>query len=230
MLKLAINYLFAFFLLLSWQLPAQKTILVGNIQFPSSITTVPNIRVYYAGHKIPCENRDDTKKVIFSIPEHKERTIFYLLISADLDFFSHENTVPFLKLKKNSIHKFYILQRVPIEQKEKRKKNDSLPQQAYTWLVKELPLNLPDERIPDETIIIRYHSEFVQGLEGGNAIEFPKIIIKNDFLALVGSEEKLHQISNKLFFAALNTDTIHEAPPSEFILTMGNKALIATAA
>ncbi len=85
----------------------------------------------------------------------------------------------------------------------------------YTWAIRQLELQLPDGRIPDETIIIRYHPDYVYALEGGNNIEFPKIIIKPDILKLVGSEAKLHELSNKWFLAALNTDTIHDTAPAQ---------------
>jgi hypothetical protein len=133
--------------------------------------------------------------------------------------------VPFLKLKNNCPHKFYALQLIP-GQPRKRKKGESI-QPEYTWIVRELNLQLPDGRIPDETIIVRYSPEYVEAIEGGNAIEFPKIIIKNDILKLVGSETKLHDISNQWFLAAMNTDTIHEATQQEFVMNPQAKTVLA---
>ena len=89
---------------------------------------------------------------------------------------------------------------------------------------------MPDGRIPDETIIIRYNPDYVQALEGGNNIEFPKIIIKPDILKLVGSEAKLHELSNSWFLAALNTDTIHETAPVRIRVTPQSKTVLAMTA
>lgn len=203
----------------------QKSLFIGSIQFPSTINLVPSIRVYYAGGKIICETDDNSKKVIYSIPEFKQRTFFYLLISHDVEFCSHENTVPFLKLKNNCPHKFYALQRIPVESKKRKRGETAQPE--FTWIVKELNLQLPDGRIPDETIIVRYNPEYVETIEGGNAIEFPKIIIKKDILKLVGSENKLHDISNNWLLAAMNTDTIHEATQSEFVANPQAKTVLA---
>lgn len=207
---------------------AQKSLFIGSIQFPSTVHLVPSIRVYYAGSKIVCETDDNSKKVIFSVPEFKQRTFFYLLISSDVEFCSHENTVPFLKLKRNCPYKFYALQRVPAESKKRKRNEQSQPE--FTWIIKELNLQLPDDRIPDETIIVRYSPEFVETIEGGNAIEFPKIVIKNDILKLAGSESKLHEISNSWFLAAMNTDTIHETTQAEFIVNPQAKTVLAMTA
>ena len=209
-------------------LEAQKSLFIGTIQFPSSLVTVPNIRVYYTGHTRTGEYDHDAKKVIFTIPEFKERSFFYLLISPEIEFCSR-NTIPFLNLKPNASYKFYALQKVPVEVKNKRKRQES-NQLEYTWIIKELVLTLPNGRIPDETIIVCYHPDYIQTVEGGNAIEFPKIMIKPDILTLVGSEAKLHQLSNRWFLAALNTDMIHACAPPEFIIKAQSKTVIAMAA
>lgn len=213
----------------------EKGLFIGNIQFPNSLEMVPNVRVYYAGRKIASETDDFGKKIIFSIPELKQRNFFYMLITPDIEFCSHENTVPFLQLKKGSKHKFFAMQLIPYEvpQKKHKKLGNGTFQKseiAYTWYIKELNLTLADGRIPDDTIIVCYNPEFVQSLEGGNAIEFPKIMIKPDLLKMVGSEAKLHQISNKWFLAALNTDTIHETLQPEFKINPQAKTVIAMTA
>lgn len=205
---------------------AQKGLFIGTIQFPA-LDTIPSIRVYYAGKIISCEIHEKEKKVVFSIPEMKERAFFYVLITPEIEFFSHENTVPCLKLKENCAHKFYVLQRVAVQPKTTKKRSVSQPE--WTWVVTELNLRLPDNRIPDDCIIVQYYPEFIQNLEGGNAIEFPKIMIKNDILAMVGSEQKLLDLSNRLFLAALNTDTIHHAIPSEFVMGASKTILAVTA-
>ena len=207
---------------------AQRGLFVGNIQFPNSIHLVPNIRVYYAGHKVNCQKDDNAKKLTFTIPEHKERAFFYLLISPDIEFCSHENTVPFLKLKRNILYKFYALQRVPREATQK-KKIELAATIEYTWVIHELNLDLADGRIPDDTIIVLYSPQYIQSIEGGNAVEFPKISIKHDILKLTGSEELLHEFSNRWFLSALNIDTIHDSIKAESIIKPYAKTIIAMA-
>lgn len=202
-----------------------KGLFVGSIQFPSVLEMVPSIRVYYSGRKISCETDELGKKITFNIPEYKQRTFFYLLIAPSIEFGSHENTVPFLKLQKSCPHKFYGMELVKVETQDKKKKKTSPFE--YAWVIKELNLNLPDGRIPDDTIIVRYHPDYVQSIEGGNMVEFPKIIIRSDILKLTGSEAKLHDISNRWFLAALHTDTIHDPIQSEFMINPTTKTVLA---
>lgn len=202
-----------------------KSLFVGSIQFPSILEMVPSIRVYYSGRKISCETDELGKKITFSIPEYKQRTFFCLLVAPSIEFGSHENTVPFLKLQKNCPYKFYGMELVKVETQDKKKKKTSPFE--YTWIVRELNLSLPDDRIPDDTIIVRYHPDYIQSIEGGNMVEFPKIIIRPDILKLTGSEAKLHDISNRWFLAALHTDTIHDPIQSEFLVTPTTKTVLA---
>lgn len=205
----------------------QKGVFYGTIQFPTTLEMVPNIRVYYAGHKIVCQPNDGAKQITFEIPEQRQRTFFYLLITPDVEFCSPDNTIPFLRLKKDVPYTFYTLELTLVPSKTKKRKLSD-PTYDYEWVIKEIDLaTLAGGRIPDDTIIVRYHPHYVQGLEGGNVVEFPKIIIKPDIVKLAGSEVKLHEISDKWFLAALNTDTIHAAPQAEFRPSSQAKTILA---
>lgn len=212
----------------------EKGIFIGTIQFPTTIDIVPSIRIYYAGRKIATEFNDAAKKLTFSITEYKQRTFFCLLITPDIEFASPDNTIGYLKLKRNYPYKFYVLELVPqvIAESETKRKKFTKPTEkiTYNWYIRELILDPITGRIPDETIIIRYHPELFQSFEGGNLIEFPKLVIRNDALKLLGSEAKLHEISNAWFLAALNTDTIHETVLSEFKITPQSKTVLTMAA
>jgi hypothetical protein len=214
----------------SWPAHAfgEKSLFIGNIVFPGTLEMVPSIRIYYAGRKISCENDDYSKKVTFSIPEYKQRTFFFLLITPHIEFASHENTVPFLKLKKGSPYKFFAMELVAQETPKKRKGlGGSETQRTYSWVIKPIDLSGVDGRIPDETIIVRYNPDFVTALEGGSMIEFPKIIINPDIIKFVGSEAKLHEYSNRWFLASLNTDTIHDTAHSEIRMAPQSKTVLA---
>lgn len=208
----------------------EKSLFIGTIAFPSAVEIVPNIRVYYAGHKIKSETDECGKKITFTISEQKQRTFFFLLITPDIEFCSHENTVPCLKLKKNIPYKFYVMELVAIEAPKKRKRpgaNLMEKNVEFVWIIRQIELNLPDDRIPDETLIVRYHPDYIQSLEGGNHIQFPKIIIRSDILKVTGSEARLHEISNRWFLAALNTDTIHDTVSSEIRINPQSKTVLA---
>lgn len=204
-----------------------KGVFYGSVQFPNTLEMTPNLRVYYAGHKIICEANDATKQVCFAIPELRNRTFFYLLVTPDIEFCSPDNTIPYLRLKKETPHKFYTLELTMTPSKSKKRKlND--PGFEYAWIIKEIDLaTITGGKIPDDTIIVRYHPEYILGLEGGNMVEFPKIIIKPNVAKLAGSEAKLYEQSDRWFLAALNTDTIHDTAQSELRINHQAKTILA---
>ena len=210
----------------------EKTLFIGSIQFPASVQVTPSIRIYYAGRKITTEIDQENNRILFSIPEQKNRSFFYLLITPEIRFVSHENTIEYLTLKPGLGHSFYALELIARQDTSQKglKQNPLRPAAiTYKWQVHELLLNLPSGRIPDETIIVCFDPSYVQKLEGGNAVEFPKIMIKPDLLKIVGSEQKLHDLSTKWFLTALHTDTIHEAPITQVRLSSQTKTVLAFA-
>lgn len=192
-----------------------KGIFYGTVQFPSTLEMTPNLRVYYAGRKLLCEANDATKQQSFAISEMRNRTFFYLLITPDIEFCSPDNTIGNLRLKKDRPYKFYTLELTMTPSKSKKRKlND--PVFEYTWITKDINLaSITGGKIPDDTIIVCYHPDYVQGLEGGNMVELPKILIKPDVVKHAGSEAKLYEQSDRWFLAALNTDTIHDTTQTE---------------
>lgn len=212
----------------------EKTLFIGSIQFPASVQVIPSVRIYYAGRKISTEMNADGNRILFSIPEQKNRTLFYLLITPEFQFVSKENTIEYLKLKSRMPYQFYVIELMATQEAAPTNKRQRFSitgsetnSTKYQWNIKELPLNLPSNRIPDETIIICFDPSYVEKLQGGNAVEFPKIIIKPDLLTLLGSEQKLHELSTSWFLAALNTDTIHDIPAPEIKFSGHNKTIIA---
>lgn len=204
-----------------------KGIFYGAVQFPTSLEMVPNLRVYYAGNKIVCEANDATKQQSFAISEARNRTFFYLLITPDIEFCSPDNTIPYLRLKKDRPYKFYTLELTMVPSKSKKRKLNE-PEFEYVWVTKEIDLaTITGGKIPDDTIIVCYHPDYIQGLEGGNMVEFPKIMIKPDAVKLAGSEAKLYEQSDRWFLAALNTDTIHDTALPELRITPQTKTILA---
>jgi hypothetical protein len=209
----------------------EKGLFIGSVQFPTSLEMVPDIRIYYAGKKVTAEVDNHAKKVIYTIPELKQRAVFYLLITPTIEFSSHENTVPYLKLNPHVPYKFYILELASTVPTNKNKKRDIAAfRPEYAWNIKEIKLDITGGRIPDETIIIQYNPAFIQTIEGGNAIQLPKIVIRPDIVSMLGSEQKLHELSQKWFLAALHTDTIHESVQSPIKISPQPKTVLALTA
>ena len=80
---------------------------------------------------------------------------------------------------------------------------------TYSWYITESSDELDQGKIPDDTIIVCYDPEYVDKLEGGTNIDLPRIIIKDNILELVGSEDKLHELSTTLLLSSLDSDSMH---------------------
>lgn len=205
----------------------QKGIFYGTLQFPTALEMLPNVRAYYSGNKIIPEINESTKQISFAIPEARNRNFFYLLVTTGVEFCSTDNTVPYLRLKKGAPYKFYTLELCAIPSKLKKRKRTDSGFEA-SWTVKEIDLaTINNGKIPDETLIVCYHPDYVQSLEGGSMVELPKLVMRPDMIKLAGSELKLHEQSDKWFLAALNTDTIHDTVQSELRIIPQSKTVLA---
>ncbi|MDP3889443.1 MAG: hypothetical protein Q8Q25_02800 [bacterium] len=183
-------------------------LIVGTIQFPKILSTVPIIRVYTCGKKIPyhlCETNDESKQFTFRIPALIDQQKFILLITDKVHFETiHENinVIEYLKVLPGQAYKFYELTLIT-EKTSGSEKNEH----EYRWDIKET--KLVNGRIPDETIIICYDPTCIDSLSGGSPFELPTIKVKGDVLKEFGSEKNLHDLSNTLLLASIDSDTIH---------------------
>ncbi len=184
-----------------------KGIFVGAVQFPKTLSDIPHFRIYYGGNKIKSDIHINGKKVIFTIPEDKRRTAFTIVITESIQFASEDNTIMYLKLAKNQPYKFFSIQLIKTENAVVE--NDKRKEPTYEWIIEEQHIDLLDGRIPDDALIICMNPHFIQGLEGGNVVELPKIIVKSDIVQLAGSEAKLEDSYAKLLLSSLDTDAIH---------------------
>ncbi len=200
-----------------------RSLLMGMIQFPRMLKKVPAIRVYYGGKIINSYRHEGIPKVTFEVSKNNHQTTFYLLVTEHIeyrvktlsDLSCQSNTIDYLQLPPNQQYKFYRLELVPdaiesINNMEllKQQNTPSEENNSYHWKVYEeqLPGN---GKIPDETIVVCYFPNVVAMLNGGSKLELPTIVIKQNIIDLMGSEEKLHEASVKLQIASLDTDTIH---------------------
>ena len=181
----------------------EKKILVGSVQFPKNIQYMEDICIYYGGKKITTEVDKEGKRISFSLSEKKHRAIFYLLVvdCAQMSLQTTEsNTVQYLKTIPNAPYKFYILEL--IDGYDKNEKS--------FWRIKQT--NLPTSRhIPDDTIIVCYNPDFIEKVDGGSEIEFPKIYIKENILALVGSDSLLHDQTVQALLSSIDYNALHSS-------------------
>jgi len=204
-----------------------QRLFTGTIQFPKQIAQVPGVRVYHAGRKITTTTNDNAKSVSFSLPETK--TIFYLVISPQIEFVSEENIVKYLTLHSKVPVKFFVLELLAqdIAGGSNQFRLASIDKtHTSPWHIKEITPPTSNARIPDDAIIVCLDPAWVDRIEGNTAYDI-KAIIKNDIISQVGSEAKLHEVAAQWLLAALNTDTIHGSIDQEICTTSQPKTVVA---
>ncbi|HSW74155.1 MAG TPA: hypothetical protein VLG71_03275, partial [Candidatus Limnocylindria bacterium] len=188
----------------------QNPMLFGmTIQFPQTIQETPDIRAYCSGHIIKGNVDHKNKTLFFSVPEDRYKTTFTLLITNAhaIGCTATDNTIQHLKIDTKHPYKLYVLtlkERVitsPVSTKE--------PRTEFIWDIERITLPADDGRIPDNTVIVCYNPDFIDKLEGGNAVTLPTLYVKDNIISLVGSESKLHEKSVECLLASLDYDAIH---------------------
>lgn len=198
-----------------------QSLFIGTIQFPASIQKVPGIRIYCSGHKITCETNDETKQLLFSIPEINDSKKNFLLITEALQFEVEENTVKYIKTAHKTPYKLYSLELrklvlhtgeeiVNENERDGARLHMAEPETTYSWLVEEAQLDSTTGKVPDNTIIVCYTPDYIDHLEGGTSIELPRIIIKENLLEIAGSEQNLHDSATRLLLSVIDYDTLHK--------------------
>jgi hypothetical protein len=181
----------------------EQKLLVGSVQFPKTIESMEDICIYYGGKKINTEVDREGRRISFSLSEKKHRAIFYLLVidCANMSMQTTDtNTVQYLKTVPNEPYKFYVLELIDgIDKNEK----------SY-WRIKQTRLS-DSGHIPDDTIIVCYNPDFVEKIEGGSELEFPKIYIKEDILSIVGSDSLLHDQTVQALLSSIDYNALHSS-------------------
>lgn len=199
-----------------------KVVFLGSLQFPHHIKKVPSVRVYWAGHTIECDTNKFTKTINFNIPGLRQQRGIYLVIAKDIRFKTENNVILYLYLDKKTPYKFYYLELGPqLDETTKKTK--------IGWNITQLPLLLDvsgNFRLPDEAIVVYYPPKFIAGLEGGSALELPKINVEPDIVSTLGSESLLHDTSDTMLCAALTMDSVHRQLDKEIRPSSDHKTII----
>ncbi len=187
-------------------LTVDKALWYGTIKFPTDIKIVPPVRIYYAGNKIPSETDNEGHQVSFAISEHKIRNSFYLIIVDRLDIFFECKLIQYLRVPEGRPYKFYVLSFKPNKELDSKLQEVDISEKGSWDIVQK---RLPDDlRIPDDAIIVCYHPHLVKNIEGGNALELPKIVLDAELLNTLTPQE-LHDASIQFLLSSLNLNSIH---------------------
>lgn len=201
--KVHILILIAITLVLAQWTNVAHTLYVCNMQFPRSIKSIPSVRAYYTGNKITGTVNNENKQVAFNIPSYQKNNALYILITEQINWDAEENTIKYLKTDSHKPYKCYKL--IAQQYNSFDKKNNT---NDY-WHVEEISLE-QDGRIPDNTIIILFNPHLVESLSGGNSVTLPSIILYNDILDRIGTEEQLHINMQELLLSSIDIDSIHK--------------------
>lgn len=203
--------------------PRNTTIYIASIQFPASIKQLPDVCAYFSGSKISCKKDNDLHRIFFDISTERSMQKLYLLVVENSSFKTEDNTVKYLKVKSNDAYKLWSLELMhkknrtnAIEQKVVGGiKLNSDEESPYYWIIHEEAIPEHTGQIPDNTLIMLYKPEFIRGLEGGSGVKLPTVIVASNVLELVGSEEKLHDLSISYVLSSLDLNTFHAQSTDE---------------
>jgi len=201
-----------------------RMLYMGTIQFPRELEALPEVRMYYTGHKIKPEYHTTNKHISFSIPGDRQRFYFDIIITPSISYKIHDhNTIKYLTIPQEQAYKWY---RMLLVKKAIVTPNKDQTQSPYGWEIHKLFFGYgSDRRIPDDAIIICYNPDFVEDLKGGNAIDLPTVLIKSNVVDLVGSEHSLHEKSIEMLLASLDFNTLHSTMEQE--IHHGQKTIVA---
>jgi len=185
--------------------------MLGVIQFPHSIRTVPAIRIYSCGKKVTFQCDHEAKQLVFQVPQITNHTSCQILITEQVHFVPHtsasntncSNTIEYLKVPYQQPYLFYELTLTETKNKQ--------GQVTSSWTIDSRQLDKTTRKIPDEAIIICYDPAYVDTLVGGSTFEIPMIKLKTDLITPSRPEELIQEHSAKMFLSAIHSDTIHAA-------------------
>lgn len=209
------------------------SLMVGTIQFPLNVSSVPSVRIYCAGKIIPCTIDQRGKTVSFTIPKYQGQDVFNLLVTERVGFSFNEskyqddthNTASFLRLKEGQPYRLFHLMLMP-------KITENRTQLIKEWRIRPSVLSLRDFRVPDDAIIVCLNPDWVAGLDTKSCtdLQLPTIDIKSNIIELTGSADKFLESSAKIMLAALDSDTMHANQEAPEMRHLENRITIAAPA
>lgn len=208
----------------TYAVTAEKSLWHGSIKFPSHVNPIPPVRIYYTGTKIPTEIDEKKHEISFALSEYSTHQTFYLIIVDTVDFVAEQNTVKYLKVPQGRPYKIYRLTFVPNKEIIRGNQLEIDLDQQGNWEIVQMRL-AEDLRIPDNAIIVCYHSYLIKNVEGGNALELPRIIIDAQMLSQLTADE-LQDASVQFLLASLNCDSFHTLPDARIKADVQHKTII----
>lgn len=188
------------------------SMMFGTIEFPRSLKMIFPYKIFYEGQQVKTEVEDN--RLLFTIPINRPMiSRFFILFVEDPYYVLKEadctvlqNTVDYLK--SGTTYRIFELRAV-----------------GGSWHVQEylLPESLI---IPDNTIIVYMPPAYIDTLTGGTGREFPRVMIKENILDLLGgSLDELKRKAEALAMESIHMNSLH-VPVREVTRVAGNKRIV----
>lgn len=208
------RYLFLFcFLMVHTITPfTDQAVYFGTIQMPTNCVLASGIRVWHEGKALRTDFDPLSEKVSFEVSIDSDTRFFYLVISHQLSFQTQDNTVTHFEIVAGGSCKMYCLELT---------KNGA---GQLVWEIQQLKKMITP--IPVEAVVVYCPAEYVQEVVSTSSIEFPKIVLKNNLIELLGSAEKLDDILAWVRLHAIDYDPVHETVKREIKKQDSSKTII----
>ncbi len=224
-----IKHIYLFVILAScWAISLySQSLIMGSIQFPRELPSVPSVRIYYSGKIIKCTADQEHKRITFSLPKFGRQFRYSIVVTPALDFATTPQVdatmISFMKLAQGQDYKMFNLFLAP----KFADPNDTHAKLEYNWRVNNDFIFNQERKIPDDAIVICMDPMWVDRFAPATEFELPTLHIKSDIATLCGSQENFYDESTKILLAAMDSDAFHDAYSKEHIKQRDNCIMIA---
>jgi hypothetical protein len=230
MKTVSIRYLLVL-LILSQLTRAQRpesTLLLGTIQFPSSLKTIEAVPVIFRGTPLATQIDQSNKTVTFSLFRDQTQFNFNVLIAEpdsimpvylSSKYHSEPSSlVAYQRIKTGHPYRFFVLTLIPEISKDPENRGKII----YSWRWREDRLSA-EYRIPDDALIIHAPPAWVAHLSQGSGFNFPTVCMSDD----LGSEEDVKKKWAQIAIAGLDIKPLQGRPQEQVTKLVGNTKVIA---
>ena len=205
-----------------------QSIIMGTIQFPHDIPSVPQVRIYYSGKIIPCCVDHERKLLTFNLPKFGQNFRYCFVITPSIDFAMTPKSdgkpmIEYMRLAHGQDYKMFTLLLVP----QVKQADDPDQSLRYGWRVKpDLILNR-EQKIPDDAVIVCLDPSWIDSMKGSNEFELPTLSLRSDLSAVCGSYEQFYTQTMHIMLSVMDSDTFHAVDTKQSIKHVQNRIMIA---
>ena len=204
-----------------------QSLIMGTIQFPRDLPSIPGIRIYHSGKIINATPDHENKTLTFSLPRYGQQFKYTILVTRSLDFATTKSDlgtmIDFMRLAAGQDYKMFTLLLVP-KCKEPHEREAKL---SYTWRIKQDLILNREHKIPDDAIVICLDPQWVDTMSGTSELELPTLFIKSNLEQICGSQSIFYDQLAQIVLTAMDSDIYHNRDTKHNIKQLQNRVLIA---